>query len=212
MEFLNNFYILPKLARKRARKKIRNKNITIFCSNCIGGIIYHELGMHFMSPTINLRIYSNDFIRFLLNINAYLEKKLEFIEPTEGCPAAMLGDVLITFTHFSNNKEAEVKWEERKKRINWNNVYIILNDRDNVTEDNIRSLDAVPCKNIVVFTSQKYESIPYTFQITEFFNEPCVGDLISRSRITGMRKYEQYFDYVAWLNNTKGDNERFRKK
>jgi uncharacterized protein (DUF1919 family) len=39
---------------KAERSRLTNKEVTIFSSNCIGGVIYHDLGLRFMSPTINL--------------------------------------------------------------------------------------------------------------------------------------------------------------
>ena len=41
-----------------------DRNVTILSMNCTGGILYHELGLPFLSPTINLYIQAEDFIRF----------------------------------------------------------------------------------------------------------------------------------------------------
>lgn len=38
------------------RLRLENSDITILSNNCIGGIIYHKLGLRFKSPTINLLI------------------------------------------------------------------------------------------------------------------------------------------------------------
>lgn len=50
---------------KSQRKRLKNDNFTIISSNCIGGLIYHRLGKEFNSPTINLRFYQNEFIKFV---------------------------------------------------------------------------------------------------------------------------------------------------
>lgn len=57
-----------KLVKKR--KTIKNRDFTLLPSNCIGGIIHHELG-RFNSPTINTRIDSFDSIRFVVDIYSY---------------------------------------------------------------------------------------------------------------------------------------------
>ena len=44
----NKFY------ERTLRTKLKNKDFSIICSNCIGGIIYNRLGQKFLSPTINL--------------------------------------------------------------------------------------------------------------------------------------------------------------
>lgn len=76
-------------------------------SNCIGGLIYHELGKSFLSPTINLRMNSPDFIKFVTNIHEYLDLDLKFINSEEPFPVAKLGDVKIYFVHYGSEEEAE---------------------------------------------------------------------------------------------------------
>lgn len=49
------------------RKKLINQNPTLICSNCLGGFLYHWLGLKFTSPFINLYMSNNDFILALEN-------------------------------------------------------------------------------------------------------------------------------------------------
>ncbi len=62
--------------RFKYRKRLRNKNKTptIISNNCIGGIIYHDLGLEFMSPTINLFFKNEDFFTFLNDIEYYINQ------------------------------------------------------------------------------------------------------------------------------------------
>ena len=57
------------------KKKARNcnkENVSIICNNCTGGIILHDLGLKFNTPTINTLFYSaDDFIFFVLNIRVF---------------------------------------------------------------------------------------------------------------------------------------------
>ena len=49
---------------KRIRERYNSDNMpSIICSNCIGGEIYHDLGMKFYSPTINLWMSESDFLK-----------------------------------------------------------------------------------------------------------------------------------------------------
>ena len=43
-----------KKINKKYRSELKNKDFTIFSCNCTGGVLYHDLGMKFLSPTINL--------------------------------------------------------------------------------------------------------------------------------------------------------------
>lgn len=53
------------------RERLYNKNFTIFSTNCIGGIIYHNLKLRFLSPTINLWISPKDYIKLLEDPQKY---------------------------------------------------------------------------------------------------------------------------------------------
>ena len=44
--------------------KTENKNFTIIARDCVGGILYHQLGERFLSPTINLFFTPEDFNYF----------------------------------------------------------------------------------------------------------------------------------------------------
>ena len=147
-EFIKKYNPVYKHVQKKRRNVLTNKNFTILCSNCIGGIIYHELGLKFLSPTINCRMDSPDFIKFILNIKYYLECKLEFIETDNAFPVAKLDDIKIYFVHYLTEQEAEKKWNERKKRINWENVFILTNDLDNVTQKELMELKKVTWRNL----------------------------------------------------------------
>lgn len=199
------------IRRKKNRKKLKNDSFTILCSNCTGGIIYHELNKRFLSPTINLRISSKDFVKFLLNIDDYINKDLDFFKSEENCPCAHLGDIVIYFTHYDNQQDAEEKWRERIKRINWKNVYVILNDRDGVTHDDIKELLKFKCKNMVVFTSHMYYDCPNAFYMPQFKGQECVGYTLNHLPITGEWFFERFFDYVGWLNSDNQNCEDFRK-
>ena len=57
---------------KKNQKRLKNDNFSILASNCIGGVLYHELGMPFLSPFINMYVEPHDFIKFLKSPKEYL--------------------------------------------------------------------------------------------------------------------------------------------
>lgn len=201
INIINAIQFPKKIHIKNARKRIENKDFTLLASNCIGGLIYHNLGLKFLSPTINMQMYSNEFANFVLNLEEYLKKDIEFLEPDNGVPVGKLGDMTIHFTHYKTNEEALEKWNKRKSRINYDNLYILLNDMDGITEEQIRSLGNIRCKNICVFTAKKYDDIPYTYSFPCFDGRSHVGNVLKKSKITGLRFFEKNFDYVDWLNS-----------
>ena len=96
--------------------------MTIISSNCNGEFIYYDMGLKFMSPTINLSFDMNDYVKFLSNLKWYLEQEIvEYNDERFDYPTGMLGDIEIRFNHYSTFDEAVSKWNERKKRVNWDN-------------------------------------------------------------------------------------------
>ena len=187
--------------QKKNRKRLKNRDFTLLTSNCLGGIIYHELGLKFLSPTINIRMDSPDFIKFVANIQDYLINELKFIHSEEPFPVAYLGDVRINFVHYKTDDEAMQKWEERKKRINWDNVWIITNDLDGVTEKDLEKLQNIKyAKGIVVFSQKCYHSYNFIKQIPIDKNG-SMKNIMKVNSLLGIREIERYFDYVGWLNN-----------
>ena len=196
-EFIKKYNPIYKYVQKKRKQALMNQDFTILCSNCIGGIIYHELGLKFLSPTINCRMDSPDFIKFVLNIEYYLKCKLEFIETDNNFPVAKLDDIKIYFVHYSTEQEAEEKWNERKKRINWENVFILTNDLDNVTQEELMELKKVTwAKSIAVFTSSSYENLPFIYK----FSESDMKNYLRINPFNGNRVFEKYFNYVNLLN------------
>ena len=192
------------IRRRTARKKLQNRDFTLITSNCIGGIIYHELGVKFYSPTINLRIDSDQFAKFVLKIEEYLAKDLRFIQTEENCPVALLDDIKIYFTHYKTEEEALQKWQERKDRIRWDNLFIMFNDRDGISDDAMAALCRVKCRGMVMFSAKKRLEFPYALYMDCYKDQPCVGNVLEKNLVTGKRVYERYFDYVRWLNEADG--------
>lgn len=46
------------------KNKLLNDKFTIFSSNCTGGVISHDLGCRFYSPTVNFYFMAKDYVRF----------------------------------------------------------------------------------------------------------------------------------------------------
>lgn len=195
------------------QKRLIKKEITILASNCLGGLLYHELGLRFLSPTVNTRFSSVDFVKFVTDLEHYLNCNLLIQEDNETFPVAMIDDVTVNFVHYNNSKEATKKWEERKQRINWDNIFILLNDCDGLSEKELEQLDNSAFKNILVFTAKEYSNYRCAFCLPCFQGEKCVGNTMAKNLLTGEMKVEEYFDFVGWFNQEKGDNlESYRRK
>ena len=193
------------IRRKKMREQIRNREASLLAPNCLGGILFNDLGLEFRSPTINLQIHQDHFIRYVLNRENYQNKKLEFYRrPDIPSPCAHLGDIDINFTHYKTPEEAEKKWLERSLRIDENNLFIFAMERDGIGKKEIQDLGRVKARGVLVFTAHPYKDIPYALYLPVFRKEGQVGNIMSQSLIDGSRYYEKYFDFVKWLNEADG--------
>lgn len=196
--------IYRRIHRLILRRRLKNKDFTILAPTCIAGIIYHELGQQFASPTINLWMYDKDFLKFVHNLTHYLGAPLRFVEGVDPTPTAYLDDILIHFNHYHSNEEAREKWEERKKRVNLDNLYIIMADQPDggiITDEDIRSLQKVKCKNRMVFTIRDFPDLDYTMHLPKDRKKDCVNMyMFDKSPILGRFRWEREWDFVSWLN------------
>ena len=198
----------PFAIRRRAkmRNELTNKTPTFLCPNCIGGLLFHDLGLQFRSPTVNLMMYQTDFLKFVLHMDDYLGQELQFFEhPEYKFPCAHLGDITIHFTHYQSKEEAAHAWYDRSKRIDINNMFVFLEERDGLTKEDIVQLGAIHARGLVVFTAHAYPDIPYALQIPKYENDGEVGNILRKSYWDDHREYEEYFDFVRWFNEANGD-------
>ena len=107
----------------------------------MAGLIYHRLGMCFCSPTIDTSMPTEDFIKYLTDLDYYLAQDLqEWVDDTVDYPAGIIrgrtpqDDVRVNFVHYSSFAAGREKWNTRKKRIDPNNLYVILCDIDDIYE------------------------------------------------------------------------------
>lgn len=189
---------------KSEQKRLTNHDFTIISSNCVGGVISHDLGKRFNSPTVNTFIPPYHFVRFMENMDDYLKSELEFTDKFKmPYPVAYLKDVPIFFVHFHSEEEAKLKWNERKERIKKDNLFVIMTDRYCCPYKALERFDKLPYKNKVCFTKKNYPEFNSCVQITKGSDETCVGIITDIVSFTGKRMYQFGFDYIKWLNDGK---------
>ena len=141
-------------------RRLRLHTPTIFSLNCMGGLIYHYLELKFMSPIIKLRFTEEDYMRFLSDPMRYLNADLSFrgfdtvsyLEETY--PVAACEDIRISFVHYPTFEEGVKKWNQRKARIDWDNL-IVFNHSDNA--DIVKRFAALPYQRKACFTGAGIE-------------------------------------------------------
>ena len=126
---------------------------------------------------------------------------LNFINTNYNYPVAELGDILIHFNHARNSKEAEILWNRRKERINYDNIWVIASDRG-LDEKDIEDFSKLPVKGKVLFSSHEYYEKDFVFVFEPYRGEKQCGIYMNepRSPILNMYFFEKYFNYLKWIN------------
>lgn len=168
------------------------------------GVISHELGLRFNSPTVNLFFKPSDYLKFITDLHRYCEIELvEMLDQDKPYPVGKLDDITVYFMHYDNFKEAKKQWDVRKKRINYENLFFMMIQRDGCTYQDIQQFDNLKYKNKVVFTSKPMPEINSSFYIKGSIVNDEVNDICGyKSKFSGKRWIDD-FDYVSFLNEEK---------
>lgn len=192
---------------EKKRRQIKNSSPTIIASNCNGGYILHDLGLRFNTPTINLFFDATDFLKFVSSLDYYLAQELIDTESELDYPVGSLADITIYFMHYATFDEAKTKWNERKKRVNKNNIFVIMTDKNGCTYEQILEFDKLPYQNKVIFTHKAYPDITSAVYIKGFEDAGEVGILSEWKPGFWKRRWLDDFDYVSFLNGSKARKE-----
>lgn len=185
--------------------KILDNPPTLITEACYGGYIYNQLGMEFFSPFINTRISQTDYLKLISNIDYYLAQNLcadSDIQKVEdmyakiggeviswrkmGYPTAMLGDVKLHAIHAENLNSYIDDWNRRKKRINWDNIWILM---------------IIENEEIL----EKFKAVKYEKKIGFYYRETDCKQVVSlndwgnfSSRLKSLHDFLSYVHHQIW--------------
>ena len=175
-----------------AKRKLYNNRCTVISQNCIGGVFYHDMNTKFLSPTINLFFRAEDFVKFVLNIEEYLNLELD-MQWEETYPIGVLGDIKIYFMHYTSCSQAKDAWDKRKERINYKNMIVVCTDRDGFDDKIYEQWKMIPYKKVLFTVNEKYKS-DSTVVFPEFSKQKYVPDLMEN------RKFYKEGTFIKSIN------------
>lgn len=203
-----SFSLLFRLCRKLKlfywRRLLKNKNFSLISNNCLGGMITHDLGVQFNSPTVNLEIRDPDeYLLFLENLKYYVYAEIEEITSTDKpFPVGLLGKrIVVYFSHYKLFEEAVSAWRRRADRINWDNLFIMIQESPVLTYDYLQRFDRLPYSRKVAITHVYYPDIQCGFYISGV-DYSIPGRILQASNRFGGIYYDS-FDWVAFFNENK---------
>lgn len=158
-------------------------------------------------------IEDENFLKLVKNLRYYLsidaepltEKYIDPIDPSIGYPKIRIGDIEICCLHYKNCSEAIEAWERRKKRVNYDNIFVCANSWNlHQKKELIEEVCRLPYPTVcftfgnLVSSSNCVEITGEEYRLDERgIIRPNITDIKNKSY---KRNYEYYFDFVKWLN------------
>ena len=189
------------------KQRLTNHNPTIISSDCSGGIISKWLRLEFNSPFINLYLNNEDFLCLLENFDEFIESDIiEDLNSDKPYPVGIgCHGERINFMHYPDFATAMEKWNIRKKRINHQNMGILLSNLGEGLENKEET------RSILL----RFWNLPFKHKIVLSGEDTFIEDL-NVIKLKGFekrkhgstcyynsfgRRYIDTFDYVGFINS-----------
>ncbi|SDJ86139.1 DUF1919 domain-containing protein [Natronincola ferrireducens] len=199
---------IPLLAVLR-RRKLKNTNFTVISNNCWAGNVYRYFGLPYLTPTVGIYFWAQDYLRFVSNLRYYLSQNIEFIDYTESkyrreiiaknqchIPIGRLDDIEIVFLHYKDEEEARNKWTKRAKRVNFDNILIKFSEMNNCAHSDLASFDNLKFENKFMFVKNKDHSFKSGIYLPNYDNWNNISN--------DTNKWNEHVDIFDLLNNRAG--------
>jgi uncharacterized protein (DUF1919 family) len=183
---------------------IEKKDFCIISNDCWGAELYRWMGIEYNTPFVGLMFMAPCYLKFLKNPNKYISGQLEFItnsqyeEPnnvrreTGYYPIGKILDIEVHFLHFKSEEEAIEKWNRRKVKINWNNLFVKFSlDKDYAEKIHLDEFESLPYKRKVCFSKFDHANSEICVKVKRFTHN---GKIL-------FKKCMREFDIVGWIND-----------
>ena len=199
-----------RIHRRKYMEKVRssidfenNGNISLITANCIGGELYSILGIQFLSPFINVSIDRKEFLTLCEHLKLFMDSEIDVTMRSNGSCMGRLatpewGEVRIKFPHDNDPQKVADNWNRRKKRINWDKLVLICDDKG-LTEEDILRFEQIPAYKKVLFTEREYPDIKCAYKLKSK-SGGGIGDYNGKS-LGGLWKFTSMWDVAAFFSD-----------
>ncbi len=194
------------------RKLINNTDFSVISNNCWGGMLSNYFGLRKNSPTVGCYFLAEDYMKFINNLEYYLNTEIRIIEASESknyekyvalnsgdVPIGVIDDVEIVFQHYRDPVKAKQTWERRIDRINFDNIIFKFSQMNYCTEEHLKMFDEFEfnggnCKKIM-FVNKLRPDLKCAIYYRGFENEE---GLLNDSYF-----FKRDYDLYAFINEGK---------
>ncbi len=121
------------------------------------------------------------------------------IQSLMNVPVGRLGGIIVYFVHYKSFEDGVKAWRKRVPRINWDNIYVVLVERDGCTPQDIADFDKLPYKNKVALVHKEYDGIKSAYVVKGYEKETEVGNITIYTHKGYHREYDK-FPWIKFLN------------
>ncbi len=201
-------YLLRRIigGRKRApreleeRARLKNKDFSLFSSSCLGGVVCSDLGVRFNSPTVNVFIRFDHFLKMMENLPYYMSlTPVKTNREGHIYPVLLLDDVKIYCVHYHSTKRAIEKWVTRAKRVNYSDIRILLAGFPWAYPEMVERFEKLPYKKLIITDYEEAPDKPYVKKIS--CKRGKTATIFNFKNFRGERYYDGKVDFVEFFNN-----------
>lgn len=171
--------------------------------------MYHDLDLRFTSPTINLFFDEEDYFELLSHLEHYLQSvpteiTLEGIDYPVGVLRRGSRQITVHFMHYRSFENARVKWVERAKRADLDNLYIVFEHPTPCEDDDpwLHRFLSLPFEHKLMFTDCRKlrHSYDHVVHMPVYERTFSPGEIIKRKNPLTCQRYLDDYDYVSFLS------------
>lgn len=197
---------------KEIRNKLKETEFTLLCNNCLGGVIYHDLGQPFSSPTINLYLNISDFLTLVEHIEDFIDAELVHEDSWLNFPVGRLyavnSDVIVViyFMHYKTWDDAYSAWMRRMRRVDTKKIFVLVDAVSGLSNENYNRFCNIKYhKHLLV--PYKTATVPHDAVDVHFMKSYKDEDNSGKSMSytfhgMGIKRYIEEWDYLNWLNES----------
>lgn len=150
----------------------------------------------------------------MCNLDYYLcLNVVDVTKDSDYCPMGLLGDVLLWFRHSHSFEEGVDGWNRRKRRINYDNLFITVFDsvdkglvktNDYMSMELFQQYLSLPYKNLKIFTTDKRKKDSKNVIYLKKYRKVQSSLVpVHMELFGGHRIFDYKFDFVKWINEGK---------